>query len=191
MDAKEWRSLYEVFSSIQRRLESLADMEFPSRQHDGGELDPTRLASSGKPLSSLRCSCADQGETGAEFAHTLGSPRRTRDIILVRYVSAQGLPSGVAEKCERRVMLDVSLHQEILAALDGTRGWSLTRPISPLDLLAGDRLEPCEYLRDVASFENMELPGYVVFWRPSAETVSKHNLLFSPSLGVGLGDDRD
>ena len=91
-------------------------------------------------------------------------------------------------KCERRVMIDVSLHQEILAALDGSRGWSLTCPIPPLDLLAGDRLEPSEYLRDVASFENMELPGYVVFWRPSAETVSKHNNpLFSPSLGVGLG----
>ena len=71
-----------------------------------------------------------------------------------------------------------------MAHVDGR--W--TRPIPPLDLLAGDRLEPSEYLRDVASFENMELPGYVVFWRPSAETVSKHNNpLFSPSLGVGLG----
>ena len=55
-------------------------------------------------------------------------------------------------KRERRVMIDVSLHQQILAALSGSRGWSLTCPIPPLHLLADDRLQPSEYLRDVGFF---------------------------------------
>ena len=206
---KGWCSLYEVFSSIRWSLESLADMEFPSRRHDGGELDPTRPAFSGKPLS-LRGALVQIKGDWAEFAHSLGFPAwnsRYHPCPLCFCPAEEMKGFGDVEagscpyllksdkdyqagcgKCERRVMIDVSLHQEILAALDGSRGWSLTRPIPPLDLLAGDRLEPSEYLRDVASFENMELPGYVVFWRPSAETVSKHNNpLFSPSLGVGLG----
>ena len=163
-------------------------MEFPSRRHDGGELDPTRLAFSGKPLS-LRGALVQIKGDWAEFAHSLGSRVELAISSLSLMFLHKDYQAGCGN-CERRVMIDVSLHQEILAALDGTRGWSLTRSILPLDLLAGDRLEPCEYLRDVASFEHMELPGYVVFWRPSAETVSKHNPLFSPSLGVGL-DDRD
>ena len=89
-------------------------------------------------------------------------------------------------------MIHVSLQQEIWAALDGSRGWSLTHSIPALDVLAGNRLEPNKSLNDVSSFANMELPGYVVFWRPSADTMSKpHNPLFSPSLGVGWEDDRD
>ena len=55
---KGWCGLHEVFSSIRRSLKSLADMEFPSRRHDGGELDLT------KPLSLRGALVQIQGRLG-------------------------------------------------------------------------------------------------------------------------------
>jgi hypothetical protein len=52
-------------------------------------------------------------------------------------------------------------------------------------LLQGDRLEPSDLLPNVADFDKLATPCTVMFWRPSAETHSRHrNLLFSATTGV-------
>ena len=138
-------------------------MEFPSRRHDGGELNPTRLAFSGKPLSLRGALVQIKGDWAA---HSLGfsawnSRYHPCPFCFCPAEEMKGFGDVEAGSCPYLL----SLHQEILAALDGSRGWWLTCLIPPLDLLAGDLLDPSEYFRDVASFEKMELRGYVVFWR--------------------------
>ena len=72
-------------------------------------------------------------------------------------------------------------HRSIVNALrydkkkKGAAGRALTRPFPDLGLLQGDRLEPCDSLQDVGSFDNIKgFPVTVLFWRPSAQTRVKH-----------------
>jgi hypothetical protein len=62
----------------------------------------------------------------------------------------------------------------------------LTEDVPALGLLKHDRLEPCDALGDVGAFESLVVPvDGVVFWRPSAETTTRHrNPLFVQSLGL-------
>ena len=59
--------------------------------------------------------------------------------------------------------------------LDGNHGRALLVDVPFCDLLANDRLEPSRELMDVAAFDQInEFPTRAVFWRTSAETVSRH-----------------
>ena len=67
----------------------------------------------------------------------------------------------------------------------GGRGRTLKEPIECLNLLADDRLEPCDSLADVALLEDMVIPCTVVFWRSSRESIARHRCpLFCTELGL-------
>ena len=69
----------------------------------------------------------------------------------------------------------------------GIRGRVLARALPTWGLAKDDRLEPQAALRDIAGFEKLAAPVTITFWRPTAETRSKHrNPLLGPRLGVSL-----
>jgi hypothetical protein len=62
----------------------------------------------------------------------------------------------------------------------------LDRDFPLLRLKQGDRIEPSAELRDVAAFDQLELPATVLFWRPACETLTHHrNPLLCSELGIG------
>ena len=103
--------------------------------------------------------------------------------------------SDACTRCELwRDITDASVHLQLrgLLAYDnrrGTRaarGLALTEDFPRLMLLKGDRLEPCDTLPDIGSFDALtHFPTKVLFWRRSAETITHHrNPLFAPETGV-------
>ena len=69
----------------------------------------------------------------------------------------------------------------------GIGGRVLSRDISELGLLAGDRLEPSPDLPNVFNFEELDPSSLVsvVFWPSSGDPQVKHrNLLFDAAIGV-------
>ena len=94
--------------------------------------------------------------------------------------------------CERRVVLSADHHKALRPLLmydrrkDGALGRCLTRDYEPLQLKAGDRLEPCAELSDVAEFETLHsFPTALTFWRRANETRTRRRCpLFDASIGV-------
>jgi len=78
------------------------------------------------------------------------------------------------------------LHYDKRRASNSSRGLALTQAVESLQLLRGDRLEPCDSLQDVSTFPSLAtFPVWVLFWRPSAETLVHHrNQLFSEAAGL-------
>ena len=106
----------------------LVRFSLQSRRHDGGELDPTRLAFAGRRLS-LQVALVQIKEDWAEFAHSLGFTAWTsryhpcplcfclgEEMHGFGEVEAGSCPypdkdcQAACGKCERRVMIHVSLH---------------------------------------------------------------------------------
>ena len=78
-------------------------------------------------------------------------------------------------------MLAASTHRDVLRRLRydkrkaGAHGRCLSEDLPSLGLLVGDRLEPCDFLRDVGTFESLtRFPCPVLFWRTSKETLTRH-----------------
>ena len=74
-------------------------------------------------------------------------------------------------------------------AYDKSKGTGASRGralrIDACGLSKGDRLEPTCGLPDVASFDTLQTPATVLFWRPTAETFTKHrNPLFDDAIGI-------
>ena len=59
-----------------------------------------------------------------------------------------------------------------------SRGRALEIDIPECNLLRGDRLEPSDSVRDVGATFDQHCPPRVVFWRPSAETLTHHRSPF-------------
>ena len=70
----------------------------------------------------------------------------------------------------------------------GSKGRSLTRDVrvNGVQLREGDRLEPSDSLADVGALREIAtFPTTIVFWRPSAETLTRHrNPLFDREIGI-------
>ena len=100
------------------------------------------------------------------------------------------------ERCERWVRLDSEDHKLVVSLLmydkrqEGSHGRALVSPGVPhLGLRQGDRLEPSPSLMDIgeATFDVLDVtePVWVVFWRPSAEYLTRHrNPIFDREIGV-------
>ena len=96
------------------------------------------------------------------------------------------------QSCEHFVVLDAAMHKVVLRLLHydkragGHKGRCLREAVLQLGLQAGDRLEPSRHLPDVALFDSCSsFPMPVVFWRTSAETLTRHrNPLFAEHLGI-------
>ena len=69
----------------------------------------------------------------------------------------------------------------------GNRGLSLNADFPEMDLLKGDRVEPCEELPDIGRLESMKVddfPCRLLFWRASRDSLVRHkNPLFDESIG--------
>ena len=87
----------------------------------------------------------------------------------------------------------MELYKEIITLLfydrrdNGVRGRAIKFDLPSQQFLCGDRLEPNELLPDVALFEKLDFPCWVLFWRRNQETSLRHrNPLWCESLGIGL-----
>ena len=98
------------------------------------------------------------------------------------------------QRCEQWVQLTPNHHAAIKPLLmfdrrkNGSKGRALTRDYEPLGLLAGDRLEPCENLKDVAMYEDITIfPILILFWRVTIETRTRHRCpLFLAEIGITI-----
>ena len=90
-----------------------------------------------------------------------------------------------ATRCEIVLVIYDAQRQLILSSPlrfdkrpDGNRGRCLLHAIPSLGLLAGDRLEPCATLKDVAQLDYLVIDPAIglriVFWRVSQETLVRH-----------------
>lgn len=180
-----------------------------------GDSDPRRLSMVGLPLA-LRGAVAQVKGDWAEYAHSLGFPtwrhadypclwcRCERDSLYAWEdmepgespwaLTAAGDYDAACARCERHVLIaTVQLRDSVAAALfydkrtNGSRGRALQRDVPELALRAGDRLEPSIGCPDIGAFEDLVPPVTVVFWRSSAETLTKHrNPLFSAVTGITI-----
>jgi hypothetical protein len=66
----------------------------------------------------------------------------------------------------------------------GSHGRVLIEDMPALGLLQHDRLEPSSSCVDVGGVADLKVPGTVVFWRTSEETLARHN---NPMLKASLG----
>ena len=69
-----------------------------------------------------------------------------------------------------------------------SRGLSLVRDLPRLNLLKGDRVEPCQAMPNVADvFSVTAYPVDILFWRPALETLARHrNPLFDDEVGLSV-----
>jgi hypothetical protein len=177
--------------------------------------DPERRHLAGKALT-FRAAVVQVKGDWAEYAHSLGFPtwkhtdypciwcRCERDTLYDFSDMRPGeLPwdsQGAADyeaacsRCERHVVIRTNDQRDRLAALlvydkrvNGAHGRALRQDAPEFNLKAGDRLEPCAGCPDVGALEELALPATVVFWRTTAETITKHrNPLFSATTGINL-----
>ena len=84
--------------------------------------------------------------------------------------------------CEQEVVVSRAQIQDMKPYLDydkkknGSRGRALLNDFVSLGLGKGDRLEPCESLRDVSLLESVQrFPLRLVFWRRARETRTRHS----------------
>ena len=98
------------------------------------------------------------------------------------------------DRCEFWVTVSSeAVHSKLVSMLfwdarkDGGHGRCLRGPVPELNLLPGDRLEPCRVLQDVAEFESLKLPAEIMFWRSARQSMCHHKcLLLDPTMGVTL-----
>lgn len=150
----------------------------------------------------------------AEFSGTLGFPSATASLSPCPFCfcsadslwdttgySRHGMPSGAkhfghylaaCQACEFLVQVrDQAALDRIKAALffdrrpGGNRGRCLCQDLPEFGLVKGDRLEPTLAVMDPASIDSRPPPFELLFWRVSAESITKHrNPLFNRYTGV-------
>lgn len=177
--------------------------------------DDHRASVAGTELA-MRCCLLFYKGDWAEYCHTFGLAgwgtracpcpfcKTTKESMLeARGYSLLGAPAGDIEdddyfqacrSCEIVVALSAEHHAALKPILfydrrqHGNRGRCLTRDYAPLGLRTGDRLEPCEALPDIGTFESLEgfpIAG-IVFWRRSNETRVRHRCPLLDDVARGL-----
>ena len=177
--------------------------------------DARRRSLAGLPLC-LRGAVVQVKGDWAEYSHSLGFPtwrhtdypclwcRCDRETLYDWVDMVPGeLPwmlngaddyEDACSRCERHVVIQTEALRDLIASnlfydkrVLGSRGRSLKTDIRQLGLLAGDRLEPSTGCPDIGAFEHLPVPATVLFWRPSEESMSKHqNPLFNTITGIAL-----
>ena len=96
------------------------------------------------------------------------------------------------QKCELHRVLDRGAYEAVRAKLwydkrdSGSRGRALRSDVPEANLLKNDRLEPTEFMPDIADFDLIDsFPAPVVFWRPSSESTTRRRCpLVCEELGI-------
>ena len=212
-----WCTFWSVFNFITWCLTMSDQGAYPSQDWSQSDwTDEVRVSLAGIALTTLIALVFIKGDW-AEYSNTFGLASWASKLYpcfncwcvlsnMFRYqnVSLCELPwpeatdndyDQACRACERWVILEtLQMWRRVRANLvydrtkRGSHGRALTCNIEPLQLLKGDRLEPCATMQDVALFDTAPvLPARVLFWRPSEETRSKHrNPLVRSDLGIGL-----
>ena len=219
-----WCTFWPVLAWLKWCCEALAEGVYPRTRHDGAnwsQEDSTRAAQAGAAMAA-RAVCVFLKGDWAEFCERLGFPTWNSGLRPCfccsaspdQFLSAAGvsLEAGpwhvntdddyeeACAKCEFRVSVDRPGHEMLCRLLrydkrkDGSHGRALIQDVPNYRLLAGDRLEPCNGLRDVGEFDMLkEFPAQLVFWRVSEETLCQHRcplwdvrLGLTPSLILGI-----
>ena len=179
-----------------------------------GPEDEWRAGQAGRRI--IKAAAVNAKGDWSEFSHTLGLPtwqsvlnpcfccHGTRDDMR-EICNFSALSSPWPEKttieyeracleCEIwRTIPDVRTHQMIWGALmydrskDGYKGRRLDRDLPELNLLRGDRLEPCPFLTNVGNYAQLRLPARVMFWRVKNQTIAtRRNPIFSPTTHLSI-----
>lgn len=210
-----WCSIYMMLEHFTWSLKSISSGIFPETRHDAAPWrasDADRALMGGEKMQMRGAIVYIKGDW-SEYASTMGFPawndglRPCFECAAAKedFYRSHGhgtdtlaWPSNhmndydeACKRCEINVCLDAAGKREVLRSLrydkrdHGSRGRALTRNIPRFGLLADDRLEPSERLRDVGNLENLETPVRVTFWRCSQETLARHrNRLFCDELGT-------
>lgn len=180
----------------------------------GAEEERASLA--GLPLACGVCAVQQVRGDWAEFAHSLGLPTWRHNLYPCLWCQCERASmfsfgeleeddcpwqlnthadyEAACRRCEITVVVRTEAERAAIASAlfwdrrqYGSRGRALKRAVPSHGLQAGDRLEPSAGLPDVAGFDDLALPGTVVFWRPSQETLTRHrNPLFDDSIGLNI-----
>jgi len=199
-----WDTLREVMSVIAWSVRAFREGVWPSTRHDGTHWRPSETDRAQAAGKAMRFPCVLVHIRGdwSEYANTLGMPgwhdglrpcykcncstctmhswRGSERTALVWRPNEEADYDAACARCEHWVELNEASHKQVLDRLaydrrkEGSRGRALTEDIDGLNLLAGDRLEPFDGLRDVGDFEKITtFPARVLFWRPSSETLAR------------------
>lgn len=211
---KGWDTFYGVFQFLAWSFKCLARRRYPECRHDGarwGRADSYRKELSGRELPFAGCLLNIKGDW-AELSGTFGFPgwndalrpcflccAPPSKLFQTSGFSPVSLPwrqneagdyEAACRRCEIKVTVTANWHQRLVRLVeydkrtDGSRGLALKAPVPELGLRAGDRVEPCAELPDVAAFKEIQdFPRTIVFWRRSAETLCRRrNPIFTADL---------
>ena len=210
-----WCTFNVIFRLAAWSIMALADKAWPSERHDGSpfcDSDSARAKKAGTPFM-WRCACIYLKGDWAEYTHTFGFPA-WNDSIRACFACAgcgpdmfvhagntpeslrwscneQGSYDEACNRCEVKVEVRTEPEQHKLVtnlAWDkrAKGGRRLVKDVPEKGLRVGDRLEPSGGLVDIGALESVPLPVFLVFWRPSEESIARHrNPLFAnEKLGV-------
>ena len=212
---QKWCSFWPVWDWIRWSILALAEGKWPERRHDGSEFstdeDQWRIAKGGGKL--IKGAVVAIKADWLEFAATIGLTRwdnvehpcfrchcRKPDLTSIGNFSAITSPCKLktaheydraCKDAEHWVTIpDRATLTEVYNVLEydfrgSGNGRALTEAIPRLNLLANDRLAPCENLRDIGKFEDLKPPCRILFWRSKAKTIAtKRCPVFCPEAGV-------
>ena len=212
---KGWCTLFPIFCFLHHCFASLAEGTFPETQWDGSAwIDSSRAWLAGKALRLKAALLYILGDW-AEFCNTIGfinwqsvvSPcifcicrkvEWTADLALSAIQWPWGLVDHALYDANCAMMEQwrtLSLHARKYIATylwydkrsHGNKGRCLRVDLPAFNLLAGDRVEPCRSVRDVAAFETLAGDVTVLFWRISAQGRVRHrNPMLDALLGITL-----
>ena len=204
-----WCSLYSFFCFIKWSIESLQEGRFPSKRHDGRELDTQRLKKADKEML-FRAVIVDICGDWKEFANSWGLPpwnsffpcfmcctdRAT--MVDPNAVVRMRVDQDYEDQCRAcEVIVAVTspaIQDQIRFALINdakAKGRVLSVSINSTvpKLLKGDRITPSAERPDTHAIDTIEEPWrpfILIFWRKSEQVVIHHrNPLISHHLSIG------
>ena len=209
-----WCTLWPLLRLLNWSFEALAMGVRPAARHDGTAFAlPLEASKAGQPFGFKAANIFIKGDW-AEFAGTLAfvtwssatcpcpkctcdraglyvtrglsalgaaSPARTTDGYELACASCEIIVEPVPHALWRRVrgLLFYDTRQK------GVFGRALAAAIPEHGLLKHDRLEPCPECPDIGDGFDRVAPARMVFWRTSAQTVTRHrNPIFNRATGI-------
>ena len=209
-----WCSLHVIWSWLRWSFECLASGLFPAARHTNepfGAGDETRSHMSGQkmackgvlvqlradwselvsrlgffPWSHTHQPCCLCTASRAELYEHMEDPNWIAKDSL-DYDSACSACEVFSGLLSKKNWKYVANRLEIDVRSKGKQGLCLTEDIPALGLVKGDRVEPSQTMEDAHAILHRNTPVRIVFWRTSAETITKHrNCFFSKALGTDV-----
>ena len=205
-----------ILECLRWSLEVLANGIGPRTRHDGSPLRDSDLCLQplvDRPLGFLAATMYLKGDW-AEICERYAFPAHSSGLrpcfccaappVALKSALGYSLDGGphrfnttedyveATERCELTRRLTAEQYYKVKDATfwdsrqNGFRGLALKCDIPELELLRGDRIEPCLSRLDVGTFESIAtFPCEVHFWRTTEETITHHRCpLFSEAIGV-------